>query len=210
MPNASAKTGTVVCTRQPPHESATSPGWSATHAAPAAASAISNRKRMIRYIETLLRRPVGLGRRLLRLDRLIRLRRLVWLRYLVWLRCPGKRRHRFAGEMVGGGKRHVALVGLVEPCLRRGAIGRRKRIQLAPRIGKIISQRSRRDAGNHSVAVVADSIGSFDANELCSARLQAIHDSGAGRFSLLRRRRQLRHQRRQFAGQTGGARNAGG
>src|SRR4029077_1755664 len=55
-PSASANTGSVVWTRQPFHDSATSPVCSATHAAPAAASAINSRNRMIRYIEILLRR----------------------------------------------------------------------------------------------------------------------------------------------------------
>src|SRR5258708_20837761 len=69
-PSASANTGSEVSTRQPPQDSATSPVWSATHAAPAAASAIKARNRMIRTIRFLGRRfgerRHGLGRELTR------------------------------------------------------------------------------------------------------------------------------------------------
>ena len=51
MPSTSTNTGSVVWTRQPPHDSTTSPVCSATQAAPAAPSAINNRNRMIRIIE---------------------------------------------------------------------------------------------------------------------------------------------------------------
>ena len=68
MPSASANTGSEVCTRQPSHDSTTSPPWSATHAAPAEASAINSRNRMIRCIRFLLKRlgerRHGLGREL--------------------------------------------------------------------------------------------------------------------------------------------------
>ncbi len=50
-PSPRANTGSEVWTRKPPHASVTSPVWSATHAAPAAASAINTRNRMIRYIK---------------------------------------------------------------------------------------------------------------------------------------------------------------
>src|ERR1700722_5215452 len=64
--SASANTGSVVTTFTPPHDSTTSPVWSATQAAPAAASAINSRNRMIRYIGVLLprlrQRRHGLGR----------------------------------------------------------------------------------------------------------------------------------------------------
>ena len=53
MPSTSTNTGSVVWTRQPPHDSTTSPVCSATQAAPAAPSAINNRNRMIRIIEIL-------------------------------------------------------------------------------------------------------------------------------------------------------------
>ncbi len=56
MPSASVNTGKVMATFRVPQDSVTSPACSATHAAPAAASAINNRNRMIRYIEILLRR----------------------------------------------------------------------------------------------------------------------------------------------------------
>src|SRR6478672_3181740 len=69
-PSASANTGTVVSTRQPAHDSTTSPLWSATQAAPAAASAIKPRNRMMRTIKTLLpglsERGHGVGRELAR------------------------------------------------------------------------------------------------------------------------------------------------
>src|SRR5947207_5634233 len=55
-PSASTNTGSEVSARQPPHASMTSPVWSAIHAAPAAASAINTKNRMIRYIEILLPR----------------------------------------------------------------------------------------------------------------------------------------------------------
>src|SRR3954470_5594759 len=54
MPSASTNTGSVVSTRQPPHDSTTSPVWSAIQAAPAAAAAIRNRNRMIRIMKFLL------------------------------------------------------------------------------------------------------------------------------------------------------------
>src|SRR6476660_7125960 len=54
-PSASANTGSEVATRQPPHDSVTSPVCSATQAAPAAASAITTRNRIMRYIWFLLR-----------------------------------------------------------------------------------------------------------------------------------------------------------
>src|ERR1700761_5684977 len=59
-PSASTNTGTVVPPRQPDHASTTSPVWSAIHAAPAAASAINSRNRMIRIIDSLWR---GFGKR---------------------------------------------------------------------------------------------------------------------------------------------------
>src|SRR5262245_13810649 len=56
MPSASANTGSEVSARQPPQVRTTAPVWSATHAAPAAASAINSRKTTIRIMKGLLRR----------------------------------------------------------------------------------------------------------------------------------------------------------
>jgi hypothetical protein len=98
-PSASANTGSVVATRQPPHDSVTSPVWSATHAAPAAASAINTKNRTIRIMEILLPNPIVL---------------------LTWL---GERGHGIGRKLTGRGKRGIARVGLVEPGLRGRAVG---------------------------------------------------------------------------------------
>ncbi len=70
IPSANANIGSVVATRQPPHDSVMSPVWSATHAAPAAASAINTKNRTIRIMEILLTGPGehghGIGRKLAR------------------------------------------------------------------------------------------------------------------------------------------------
>src|SRR2546429_8006927 len=138
-PSASTNTGSEVPARQPPHASGTSPVWSAIHAAPAAASAIKTRNRMIRYIEILLPRF-------------------------------GERRHGLRGELTGCGKGCVACVCLVEPGLGSGTIGRRQRLQLAPRLGEIVTQRRCRDPRHHGTAIVADAVGAFDTNQFCGAR----------------------------------------
>ena len=121
----------------------------------------------------------------------------------------GERRHRVGGELTGGRERGIAGIGLVEPGLRGGAIGRRQRLQFAPRLGEIVAQRHRRDPRDHRAAVAADGVGALDANELGRTRLQPIDDARTGRRGLRRRRRQFRHQRQQFAAQAGGVRHAG-
>ena len=55
-----------------------------------------------------------------------------------------------AGELAGGRERGIAGIGLVEPGLRGGAIGRRQRLQFAPRLGEIVAQRRRRDPRDHA------------------------------------------------------------
>src|SRR3982074_884992 len=142
-PSASANTGSEVSTRQPPHDSATSPVWSATHAAPAAASAINTRNRMTRYIEFL------------------------WRRF-------GERRHGVGRKFSRCGKRRVARVGLVDPGLRGGATARAPRRYLAPGLGVFVAQRRRGDPRDDGAAVVADTVGALDADQLGRARLQAI------------------------------------
>src|SRR5260370_6907747 len=154
-PSASTNTGSEDCTRQPPHDSVTSPVWSAIHAAPAAASAIDPRNRMIRYIEILLPRL-------------------------------GEPRHGISRELTGRGKRGVARICLVEPGLDGSTIGRRQRLQFAPRFGEIIMQRRRRDPRNHRATIVADGVTALDANQFCRARLQAIDDATAPGRALLR------------------------
>src|SRR5262249_11816241 len=54
MPTASTNTGSSILARKPPQDSTTSPGWSATQAAPAAAAAIRARNRMMRTMKFLL------------------------------------------------------------------------------------------------------------------------------------------------------------
>ena len=55
----------------------------------------------------------------------------------------GERRHGVGRELSGSGQRGVTRVNLVEPGLRASAIGRRQRVQLAPRLDDIVAQRRR-------------------------------------------------------------------
>ena len=82
-------------------------------------------------------------------------------------------------EFARGGKRRVTRIGLVEPGLRGGTIGRRQRVQLAPRFVEIVAQRRRGDPRHYAGAIGAGRIGALDAHELCRARLQAIDDAAA-------------------------------
>ena len=93
----------------------------------------------------------------------------------------GERRHGVGRELTRGGERRIACIGLVEPGLRGGAIGRRQRIQFAPRLGQIVAQRRRRDPRDDGAAIVADGVGALDANKFCRTGLQTIDDAGAGR-----------------------------
>src|SRR5258705_13230253 len=157
-PSANANTGSEVSTRQPPHDSVTSPVWSAPPAAPAAASAINTRNRMIRYIGFL------------------------------WPRL-GERGHGIGCELAGRSERRIARVRFVEPGLRGRAIGRRQRLQLAPRLDHVVAQRRRRHPRDDGAAIVADGVGTLDADQFCCAGLQAIDNAGAGGGVLRRRRR---------------------
>src|SRR5438552_5615654 len=127
MPSTSTNTGSVVSARQPPQDSTTSPVWSATHAAPAAAAAIRARNRMMRIMKFLL------GCR--------------------------ERGHGVGCEFARGGERRVAGIGLVEPGLRGGTVGRCERVQLAPRFVEVVAQRRRGDARHHAGAIGAGRIG---------------------------------------------------
>src|SRR5258708_26073563 len=69
---------------------------------------------------------------------MIRYIRVLWRRF-------GERRHGVGRKFSRCGECRVARIGLVEPGLRGGTIGRRKRVQLAPRLAKIVAQRSRGD-----------------------------------------------------------------
>src|SRR5215475_6727164 len=109
MPSTSTNTGSAISAREPPQDSTTVPGWSAIHAAPAAAAAIRARNRMMRIMKFLL------GCR--------------------------ERSHGIGGEFARGGERRIAGVGLLDPALRGGTIGRRKRIELAARFIEIVAQR---------------------------------------------------------------------
>jgi len=135
----------------------TSPVWSATHAAPAAASAINTKNKIIRIMEILL---TG----------------------------PGEHGHGIGRKLARGGKRGIARIGLVEPGLRGRAIGGRKRVQFAPRIGKIVAQRRRRGPRDNGAAIIAGRIGALDADQLRRAGLQAFDDAGAGARTFRRRR----------------------
>src|SRR5947208_14478037 len=127
MPSASTNTGSEVSTRQPPHDSTTSPVWSAIQAAPAAAAAIRARNRMMRIMKFLF---AGLR----------------------------ERGHGVAGVFARDRERGVAGVGLAEPLLRGGAIGRRERIQFTSRLVEIVAQCRGGDAGDDAAAIVADGI----------------------------------------------------
>ena len=59
----------------------------------------------------------------------------------------------------------VAGIGLVEPGLRRRAIGLRQRLEFAPRFHEIIAKRRRRHAGDDGTAIVADTVGALDPHE---------------------------------------------
>src|SRR5579871_1859626 len=108
-PRNSAKTGSdTMYLAGPPKDSATSPGWSATQAAPAAASAIRMRNRTMRSMKILLGRF-------------------------------GERRHGLIGELTGRGERGIARRRLVEPGLRRRAVGGTERGELAPRFIIIVA-----------------------------------------------------------------------
>src|SRR5204862_3202592 len=133
MPSDSTNTGGEASTRQPPHDSTTSPVWSAIQAAPAAAAAIRARNRMMRIMNFLL---AGLR----------------------------ERSHGVAGVFARGRKRGVAGIDLAEPLLRRGAIGRRQRIQFAPRLIEIVAQRRCGDARDDAAAIGADGIGTLHAH----------------------------------------------
>src|ERR1043166_4560102 len=148
MPSPSTNTGSDVSARQPPQDSTTSPGWSATHAAPAAAAAIRARNRMMRIMKFLL------GCR--------------------------ERGHGIGGEFARGGERRIAGIGLLDPALRGGTIGRRKRIELAARFIEIVAQRRRGDARYDAGAIGAGGIRALDAHELCGTGLQAIDNAAAG------------------------------
>src|SRR5215469_14873577 len=100
----------------PAKDSATSPVWSATHAAPAAASAINTRNRTMRSMKILL---PGLFSRL------------------------GEIGHGGVGKFARGGQRGVARIRLVEPGLHRRTRLRRQALQLAPRVGSVVAQRER-------------------------------------------------------------------
>ena len=63
-------------------------------------------------------------------------------------------------------ERGVARIGLVEPGLRRRAIGLGQRLQLAPRLDEIVAQRRRRDPRDDGAAIIADAVGALDADEL--------------------------------------------
>src|SRR3954447_15437137 len=134
MPTSSTNTGSSILARVPPQDSMTSPGWSATHAAPAAAAAISARNRMMRIMKFLL------GCR--------------------------ERGHGIGGEFARGGERRVAAICLVEPGLRRAAIGRRQRVELAPRLGEIVAQRRGGDARHHAGAIGAGRVRALDTHQL--------------------------------------------
>ena len=102
------------------------------------------------------------------------------------LRRLGERRHGLGRELTGHRERRVARIGLVEPALRGGAIGRRQRLQLAPRFLVIVAQRRGGDARDHIAAVVADRVGALDANQFGGVGPQPVDQrsrwwiSGAG------------------------------
>src|ERR1700759_1212590 len=100
MPTASTNTGNDTMYLAPPRDSATSPGCSAIHAAPHAASAIKPRNKRIRIMRDLLPRF-------------------------------RERSHRIIGELTRGRQCGIARGGLVEPGLRRRAVGRRKLGEIA-------------------------------------------------------------------------------
>src|SRR5260221_14395659 len=109
MASSNANTGSETMYLAPPRDSATSPGRSATQAAPAAPSAIRRRNRTMRSMKILLGRF-------------------------------GERCHRLFGELTGRGERRIARGRLVEPGLRRRAVIRVERGQLAPRLRIIIAE----------------------------------------------------------------------
>ena len=78
----------------------------------------------------------------------------------------GECAHCVGRELTGCGQCRVARIGLVDPGLRRGAIGGRKRFQLAPRLGDIVAHRRRGHPRDDGIALVArDGVGALDADQ---------------------------------------------
>ena len=84
-------------------------------------------------------------------------------RLIDWL---GETSQGVVGEFAGGRERGIARVDLVEPGLCRRAIGLGQRLQLAARLDEIVAQRRSRDPRDDGGAVIADTIGALDADEL--------------------------------------------
>src|SRR3954468_1868064 len=149
MPSASANTGSVVCTRQPAHDSATSPLCSAIHAAPAAASAITTRNRTRRAIEFLLSR-------------------FAERRHRLGCKLTGCRERGVASiGLVDPGLRGRAVLGrqCLELSPRLGDIVAERRGGYA------------RDDG--AAVVAGNGLGAFDADKARCAGLQPVDNAGA-------------------------------
>ena len=96
---------------------------------------------------------------------------------------------RGGGELAGSGQRRVAGIGLVEPGLRRGAIGRRQRLQFAPASAKSLRCAAAVIRADHVAprSLPTASVRSIR-TEFGGAGLQPVDDAGSRGIQRRRRR----------------------
>ena len=103
-----------------------------------------------------------------------------------------------AANWRGRGQRHIARVGLVQPGLRGGTVGRLQLVQFFPGFIGIVAQRGCGDPRHHGAAIIANAVCALDRDEFGRAGLQPLEHAGTGGGIVLLRRQQLRQQRQQL------------